>query len=194
LCSNDHTKQFDRSGTLSRVTLPPDVLRAATGVPVAEHVCERPLLGSSGAATAEVVRLAGSVSLHGESRSFSIIGKSVRPVTSGRHAEASKRCDHLIADEDDTVAIDWGTVGVAPAGADLAHLALSSLADPMPAYLRASSAGPAEQDVLLGYQTTMALTGAIRLHWMLSNQVPVPDDYVDFVWAHRPRQLRSRRV
>ena len=48
-----------------------------------------------------------------------------------------------------------------------------------------------EDDMLLGYQTTLALTGASRLHWMLANNVEVPDDYVDFVWESRPRLRHS---
>jgi hypothetical protein len=311
------SEAFDRSGTLNRVSvlLPPDVLRAATGTSVVEHVSERPIRGSSGAATGEVFRLVGAVTIQGESRPFSLIRKTVRPLTSGLHAEASKSPDHwaywrreplayeakvppagpglraprcfgvhldtvyledvtgppqdpdraahhlgrwqvtakppsvpwlcghqleqriavtdldwsgtegdrravdiwearnalldelgraprvlshgdyslgnLISDGDDTVAIDWGTVGIAPAGADLAHLALSSLTDPLPAYLAASRNGPPADDVLLGYQTTMALTGASRLHWMLNSQADVPHHYVDFLWAHRPPLLRA---
>jgi hypothetical protein len=300
------------------VVLPPEVLRAATGVSVADGVAEQPIRGSSGAATGEVVRLVGTVTIQGEGRRFSLVRKTLRPVTSGRHAEASKRPDHwaywrrellaydaqatptgpglraprcfgvhhdtvyledvdgrqeepdraaghlrrwqataeppavpwlaghqleqrvavthldwsgidadpravaiwdarhalldelgpvprvlshgdfsignLIADGSGTVAIDWGTLGLAPAGADLAHLALSSLTDPLPAYLAASHAGPPEADVLLGYRTTMALTGASRLHWMLSNGVEVPAGYVDFLWAHRPPLLRPRHL
>lgn len=101
---------------------------------------------------------------------------------------------NLIANGGDTVAIDWGTVGVAPIGADLAHLALSSLTDRSPAYVDASHGEIPADAVLLGYQTTMALTGASRLHWMLNNQVDVPDHYVDFLWTHRPELLRRKML
>ncbi len=102
--------------------------------------------------------------------------------------------ENLIADGEDTVAIDWGTVGLAPVGSDLAHLALSSLADPVGAYLAASEGGPPPSAVLVGYQTTTALVGASRVHWMLSNGAQVPDEYVGFLWEHRPPLLRSTSV
>jgi len=35
--------------------------------------------------------------------------------------------------------------------------------------------------VRAGYATTVALTGASRVHWMLSRGVAVPPGYTDFV-------------
>jgi len=93
---------------------------------------------------------------------------------------------NLVAVGGDTVAFDWGQLGFAPVGADLAHLALSALTDPSPAYLAAVGNAFPHDAVLLGYRTTLALTGASRLHWMLSNQINVPVRYVDFIWTHRP--------
>ncbi|WP_231116595.1 phosphotransferase [Motilibacter rhizosphaerae] len=299
--------------------VPSDVLRAATGSDVALQVVEEPIHGSSGAATAEVVRLTETVVTHGQKRPFSVIHKTVRPLSTGRHAEMATRPDHwaywrreplayaaavlptgpgfraprcfgvhhdtayledvaggredprraaeglcrwqatsrvpsvdwlaahqleqriavthldwttvdadpravamweardrlldelavlprvlshgdyslgnlIAADDGDTVALDWGTLGAAPAGADLAHLALSSLTDPLPAYLAASLDGPSPDDVSLGYRTTLVLTGSSRLHWMLSNSVPVPAGYVDFLQEHRPPVLRPEHL
>jgi hypothetical protein len=73
---------------------------------------------------------------------------------------------------EDTVVLDWGTFGVAPAGADHAHLALSAVAD-----LSAALPGPAKP----GYRVTLLLTGASRAHWMAAHGVPIPPGYVDLI-------------
>jgi len=88
---------------------------------------------------------------------------------------------NLVAAGDDTIVLDWGTFGVAPVGADLAHLALGTLRDQLPFYLKGSVGRFAIGDVLVGYRVTLALTGVSRIHWMLSRGVPLPDDYVRFV-------------
>ncbi len=89
--------------------------------------------------------------------------------------------------DDDIVALDWATFGIEPVGFDLAHLALSTGADPVAAYLAVS--GPAVSDpdlVREGYRASLALIGASRFHWMLSRGIEPPDWYADFVWEHRP--------
>jgi hypothetical protein len=88
---------------------------------------------------------------------------------------------NLIADGAGTVALDWAAFGVAPVGADLAHLALGTLRDQLPFYLKGSGGRFAIGDVILGYRVTLALTGAARVHWMLTNGIPLPGDYVRFV-------------
>ena len=87
---------YRRSGTLGLVSVvpPSDVLRAATGSTALEHVSEHVIRGSTGAATGVVTRLSGAVTVQGESLPFSLIRKTVRPVASGRHAEASKDPRH----------------------------------------------------------------------------------------------------
>lgn len=296
-------------------SLPDEVVRAATGVGSARvaDLAERPLRAGSGAATREVVRLSGTVTVAGRADTFSLVRKTVRQLSRGRHAEASKRLDHwafwlreplayasgvlpsgpglraprcfgvdrdtvyledvvgpqqapdpaaehlgrwqagatvpsypwlaghqleqrlavteldwssldvdpravaiwearaalldgldavprvlshgdysvgnLLSVRDHTVALDWAGLGVSPAGADLAHLALSSLTDLSAIYLDAARGRLPAVDVLRGYRSTMALTGASRLHWMLTRGVDVPDGYVDFLWEHRPRTL-----
>ena len=93
---------------------------------------------------------------------------------------------NLVARDGTTVVLDWATFGVAPVGADLAYLALSTLTDPVPAYLdagRMDAAGTDAAAVRLGYRVTLALTGASRAHWMVSNGIPVPAGYVEFVLA-----------
>jgi hypothetical protein len=89
--------------------------------------------------------------------------------------------DNLVAAGDRTVVLDWATFGVSPVGADLAHLALSSLEDPVEDYLAGLGGRFDEAAVQLGYRVTAALTGASRMHWMRANGVPVPDGYQDFV-------------
>jgi hypothetical protein len=92
--------------------------------------------------------------------------------------------DHLIADGDTTVVLDWAALGVGPAGADLAHLALSTLDDLVDDYLAGLDGRLDAQAVRLGNRTTVALTGASRLHWMRSKGVAVPPGYEQFVAAH----------
>jgi hypothetical protein len=72
------------------------------------------------------------------------------------------------------VAIDWGGLGLAPLGSDLAYLALSETAppaelrEPYLAGLRdAGWAGEAGQ-VLLGHCATAGLTGVSRTHWTVT--------------------------
>jgi aminoglycoside phosphotransferase (APT) family kinase protein len=91
---------------------------------------------------------------------------------------------NLIAAGDTTVALDWGTFGVAPAGTDLAHLALSTLHDLVADYLRGLDGHVDAAAVRTGYGTTVALTGASRMHWMRSRGLQVPAGYADFVAAH----------
>jgi hypothetical protein len=88
---------------------------------------------------------------------------------------------NLFAAGADTIAVDWGGFGVGPVGADLAHLALGTLRDQLPFYLKGTSGRFAIGDVITGYRVTLALTGVSRVHWMLSNSVPLPADYVRFV-------------
>ncbi|MET7332017.1 phosphotransferase [Nonomuraea sp. NPDC005650] len=93
---------------------------------------------------------------------------------------------NLIAARDTTVALDWATLGAAPVGADLAALALSTFADPVDDYL-AGAAGRFERaDVELGYRATLALTGAGRVHWMLSRGLRPPDGYEEFILSRAP--------
>jgi hypothetical protein len=88
---------------------------------------------------------------------------------------------NLVADGDRTVVLDWATFGVAPVGADLAHLALSSLEDVVEDYLAGLGGRFDEAAVRVGYRVTAGLTGASRMHWMRSNGVAVPDGYQEFV-------------
>jgi hypothetical protein len=91
--------------------------------------------------------------------------------------------DNLIASGADTVVLDWATLGVAPVGADLAHLALSTLVDPVPEFLAAAHGRFEPAAVRLGYAVTVLLTGISRLHWMLSGGICVPAGYQRFLLA-----------
>jgi hypothetical protein len=94
---------------------------------------------------------------------------------------------NLLRRGDDTVALDWATVGIAPVGADLAYLALSTLTDLSTDYLSGLSCSHPASSALLGYRATLAVVGASRLHWMLAGGHQVPAGYVDFIWdAHPP--------
>jgi hypothetical protein len=88
---------------------------------------------------------------------------------------------HLVAAGATTVVLDWATLGVAPIGADLAHLALSVRDDLVTDYLAELNNRFDARTVHLGYRATLALIGASRVHWMLSHEVPVPERYIDFV-------------
>ncbi|BCJ26910.1 phosphotransferase [Actinocatenispora sera] len=90
---------------------------------------------------------------------------------------------NLIAAGADTVVLDWATLGIAPVGADLAHLALSTLDDPVPEYLAAARGRFEPAAVRLGYTVTVLLTGISRLHWMLSGGRDVPPGYERFLLA-----------
>jgi hypothetical protein len=93
---------------------------------------------------------------------------------------------NLVHRHGDTVVLDWGTLGLSPVGADLAHLALSTRLDLTNEYLAGVGSRFPTEAVALGYRGTLALVGASRLHWMLSAGLDVPPGYVDFVWANRP--------
>ncbi|TDD62793.1 aminoglycoside phosphotransferase family protein [Actinomadura darangshiensis] len=88
--------------------------------------------------------------------------------------------------ETTTVVLDWATLGAGPVGADLASLALSTGADPLEDYLAGLDGRFDETDVATGYRTTLALTGAGRVHWMLSRGMRLPDGYEDFILAQAP--------
>lgn len=88
---------------------------------------------------------------------------------------------HLVAADEVTVVLDWATLGVSPVGADLAHLALSTLEDLVADYVLGLDGRVDARAVRVGYATTLALTGASRAHWMLSRGVPAPEGYVEFV-------------
>jgi hypothetical protein len=94
--------------------------------------------------------------------------------------------DNMIARGDETVALDWGTLGIAPVGSDLAYLALSALADPTPYFLDVAGGHWSTQDVMTGFQATLALVGSSRVHWMLSGGRPLPAGYTEFVLNNEP--------
>jgi len=99
--------------------------------------------------------------------------------------------ENLLARSEETVALDWSTVGRSPVGADCAHLALSTLAEEvLDVYLDALGGHYPLDAATLGYRATLVLVGASRVHWMLRTGVPVPDGYVDLIWNHRPASLR----
>ncbi|WP_144120098.1 phosphotransferase [Catellatospora sichuanensis] len=90
--------------------------------------------------------------------------------------------DQLVAAGDVTVVLDWGTLGVAPAGADVAHLALSTLDGSLvDAYLAAAGHRLDPEAVRRGYQLTLVLTAVSRLHWMLTRGVRPPPGYLRFL-------------
>ncbi|MBB6035847.1 phosphotransferase [Phytomonospora endophytica] len=103
---------------------------------------------------------------------------------------------NLLAADGDTVAVDWCTLGLAPPGADLAHLQLASrehlAADPAhtdkltEAYLDGLCGRFTPTHVETTLRVTIALTGASRVHWMLASGHPLPTGYVDFVAAMSP--------
>lgn len=90
---------------------------------------------------------------------------------------------NTVAAGERTVVLDWGAFGVAPVGADLAHLALATLDELVPAYLDGAAGRWDARSVRLGYAVTLALTGAGRVHWMLSLGVAVPTGYPELVLA-----------
>ncbi|WP_053203734.1 phosphotransferase [Jiangella muralis] len=94
--------------------------------------------------------------------------------------------DNLRADGPDTVALDWGTLGAAPVGADLAHLMLAARTGLLDDYLAGAAGGVSRAEVEAGCRATLVLVGASRVHWMLATGAAVPPGYVDFLWAHRP--------
>jgi hypothetical protein len=112
---------------------------------------------------------------------------------------------HLIASDDVTVVLDWGTLGVGPLGGDLAHLALSACegaavgadegagADLLPDYLEGLAGRFDESAAARGYLATLVLTAASRAHWMLSHRIPVPPGYLDLA-GEAFTQLRKTGV
>lgn len=85
-----------------------------------------------------------------------------------------------------TVALDWATLGTGPVGADLAGLALSTCSDLLHPYVDGLNGRFDRAGVELGYRATLALTGASRVHWMLSQGRRPPDEYVEFVASQAP--------
>jgi hypothetical protein len=71
-------------------------------------------------------------------------------------------------------------------GADLAALALSTFVDPLEDYLAGARGRFDRADVELGYRATLALTGAGRVHWMVSGGMRVPGGFEDFVLSQAP--------
>lgn len=90
-----------------------------------------------------------------------------------------------------TVVLDWATLGLAPAGADVALMSLGcGPLDLLTPYLRDSGG---DRDVVeLGYRIHLLLTGVSRLHWMLDRGVPVPAWYLPLLRENRPPDPRSR--
>ncbi len=74
--------------------------------------------------------------------------------------------------DDDVLAIDWGTLGHGPAGADLGYLSLSSREEFEPlldAYLLGLPDGIADRDaVVLGAQVVSVYTALSRAEWALA--------------------------
>jgi hypothetical protein len=82
-----------------------------------------------------------------------------------------------------TIVLDWATLGTGPVGADLASLALTTLGRHLPDYLDGLDGRFTAADVAFGYRATLALTGASRIHWMLTRGVTPPTHYTDFIIA-----------
>lgn len=94
---------------------------------------------------------------------------------------------NLIAlDDATTIVLDWATLGTGPVGADLASLALSTLSDPLNAYLAGANGTFDRRAVEFGYRATLALTGAGRVHWLLSQGTQPADEYIEFIAAQAP--------
>lgn len=89
--------------------------------------------------------------------------------------------EHLIAHGDCTVVLDWGTLGVSPVGADLAHLVLSTGREVLDDFLAGLGGAFPAQAVRTGYRVTLALTAVSRIHWMLSRGMEVPTAYLEAV-------------
>lgn len=87
----------------------------------------------------------------------------------------------IAADNLTTVVLDWATFGTGPVGSDLAGLALSTCSDLLDRYVAGLDGGFDKAAVELGYRATLTLTGASRVHWMLSRGVQPSDEYVEFV-------------
>ena len=87
--------------------------------------------------------------------------------------------------DDETVALDWATLGVSPVGFDIAHLALATLDDSLlSAYLRELRGRHDPEAVKIGYRIAVGLVGASRAHWMASRSIPLRSGYIDFIQTH----------
>ncbi|MFI7704921.1 hypothetical protein [Nonomuraea sp. NPDC049480] len=62
-----------------------------------------------------------------------------------------------------------------------AGVAAATFADPVDDYLAGAGGRFSRDDVELGYRATLALTGAGRVHWMLSRGMRPPDGYEEFI-------------
>lgn len=94
---------------------------------------------------------------------------------------------HLFAGGGVTTVLDWGTLAAGPAGADLAHLTLSTGEDLLAAYLHGLD-GAVKPDLAdRGHRVTLALTGVGRVHWMRSRGIPVPPGYRNLIVAAADR-------
>lgn len=92
----------------------------------------------------------------------------------------------IAADEETTVALDWACLGSGPVGADVASLALSTCSSPLDAYLIGLGGTFATSDAELGYRATLALAGAGRVHWMLSQGIEPTREYTEFLVSEAP--------
>lgn len=88
---------------------------------------------------------------------------------------------HIVSVGTRTVVLDWGTMGIGPVGADLAHLALGVQKDLLGDYLAGLDGRFGPELVRRGYRVTLQLTGVSRIHWMIERGIRIPDGYVDFV-------------
>ena len=93
---------------------------------------------------------------------------------------------NIIRAGDDTVVFDWGTVGKAAVGSDLAYLGLGTLDDFTADYLASLAGRYPRREAVLGYRATLCLVGTSRLHWMLMAGRGIPPGYLDFIWDNRP--------
>jgi hypothetical protein len=245
--------------------VPDEVLASIAGRHGARQASCRagPVTGSSGAATGDISLLTGVARLGTADVPFRVVRKTVRPVTTGRHAPYAGDPEHwaywrlgawqataavpdagwlardqlgqriaashldwsevdadprmvtlwqrraellselgrvprvlvhgdfsagniIAVDDRTTVVLDWATLGTGPAGADLASLALSTRGDFLGEYLAGLNGRFARPDAELGYRATLALTGASRVHWMLSQGAQPPAGYVEFVASQAP--------
>lgn len=127
--------------------LPPEVVRAAGGDGDLLDVVAEPLGGGTGAATASVVRFRGRVQRDGQVVPFSLVRKTVRPVTAGRHAAAAVRPDHWAHWRREPLAYASGLLPDGPhlfsphcfgAGEDVVHL--EDVTGPAPSPVEAAAA------------------------------------------------------
>jgi hypothetical protein len=93
----------------------------------------------------------------------------------------------IVHSGDDTVVLDWGTLGSAAVGSDSDYLALSTVADLGADYLAGLGQRNPDDSAVFGYRATLALVGTSRLYWMLIAGHPLPAGYFDFIWDNRPQ-------